>query len=241
MLVIPFHYWRRRLPPWKNPPKPKLPREPAKPKVPHLCVAALFQKLDLPVIRRYHRLTQHSNCNTRRINLAQRHRRFIKQALSLRSFRPAPQYAEPTPAPQPNEGDSKLTILSIDKQLFKLCKRKTKLKAFLNIFGLSATEDEPTLVPFDSDSIPIAFDPCATATIWSSKTEFTNLQPVKNTKLSGVGGSINVEGKGTLTLYLEDDLGKRHKEVIEDAYYVPDSPINLVCPQQWAAQRLLRQ
>ena len=109
---------------------------------------------------------------------------------------------------------------------------------FTRLFSLKATsEDEGEMMVFDTDSIPFAIDPCATATIVNSKENLTALQPVTNSFLTGVGGKIPVVAKGTLNWHLEDDLGRKHHFQVKEAFYVPQSPLNLLFPQQWASQR----
>ena len=92
-------------------------------------------------------------------------------------------------------------------------------------------------VRFDTDSILIALDVCASASIGTKRAMFIDLKPLDNVFLSGVGGRIPALGIGTMVLNLEDDSGTVHTFKIEDSYYVPKAPINLLCPQQWAKQR----
>jgi hypothetical protein len=115
-------------------------------------------------------------------------------------------------------------------------------KGFVSrLLGLGATEaaKDGRTAQFDTDSYRIAVDPCASATILNNASLFKNLKPIRNTYLAGVGGRIPMPSKGTAVFYIEDDLGKRQKVVIKDAYYAPDSPLSLLCPQQWATQRTM--
>ena len=45
------------------------------------------------------------------------------------------------------------------------------------------------------------------------------------------------DAKGTLNLPFEDDEGEIHTFQIKDSFLVPDLPMTLLCPQQWAKQR----
>jgi hypothetical protein len=63
------------------------------------------------------------------------------------------------------------------------------------------------------------------------------MQPVKGIYLSGVGGKIPVKGCGTARFYITDDMGRKTSVRIDGAYFAPQSPLNLLCPQQWATQR----
>jgi hypothetical protein len=90
---------------------------------------------------------------------------------------------------------------------------------------------------FDSDSIPIAVDPCASASIFTQDTFFTSWSPVTGIFLAGVGGKIPIKGHGTARFLITDDMGRKQNVRIDNAYYAPQSPLNLLCPQQWATQR----
>ncbi len=80
---------------------------------------------------------------------------------------------------------------------------------FTRLFSLNATsENEGDTMVFDTDSIPFAIDPCATATIVNSQDHLLNLRPVKNSFLTGVGGKIPVVAMGTLRWHVEDDSGQ---------------------------------
>ena len=69
-----------------------------------------------------------------------------------------------------------------------------------------AAEDTPKghgTVKFDTDSIPVGADVCASATLSGHKELFTNLETVDNVFLKGVSGKLPVVAKGTLTLPLK--------------------------------------
>ena len=114
---------------------------------------------------------------------------------------------------------------------------KHVLQCNATIFSFNNAEEEPGPARFDTDSIPVGADVCATATVSQHKHLFTNLQPVDGIFLKGVGGRIHVAAKGTLNLPLEDDEGEIHTFQIKDSFLVPDLPMTLLCPQQWAKQR----
>lgn len=68
------------------------------------------------------------------------------------------------------------------------------------------------------------------------KSGFINLQKINDVSLRGIGGDVSVPMKGTVKWKVQDDTGKTHEILIEDAYYVPEAPISLLCPRQWAQQ-----
>ena len=107
------------------------------------------------------------------------------------------------------------------------------------IFSLSAPHDsDPGPTRFDTDSILVGADVCASATLCQFKHLFTDLVPVEGVFLKGVAGRIPVVAKGTLHLNFRGDKGETHTFSIRDSYYVPQLQMTLLCPQQWAKQRL---
>ena len=106
-----------------------------------------------------------------------------------------------------------------------------------SVFSFANADSDPGPARFDTDSIPIGADVCASATMSQHKHLFTNLQPVEGVFLKGVGGKIRVEAKGTLHLNLQDDKGETQLFQIHDSYLVPELELTLLCPQQWAKQR----
>jgi hypothetical protein len=132
-------------------------------------------------------------------------------------------------------GHQEITILACNLDILKAVQQP---RALLSIFAFGATKPQLNTAPgFDSDSIPIAVDPCASASIFNEETFFTSMQPVKSIYLSGVGGKIPIKGCGTARFYITDDMGRKTSVRIDGAYFAPQSPLNLLCPQQWATQR----
>ena len=75
---------------------------------------------------------------------------------------------------------------------------------------------------FDLTSKPIGIDTCATASISGNQEDFIGrLEPVKSTKLRGVGGTVPLIGKGTMVLHIMDDKGKGQVLKVHDVYYAP--------------------
>ena len=94
----------------------------------------------------------------------------------------------------------------------------------------------PCFVSFDSDSVQMLIDNGSSATMWTRKQDFIKFDPSIRKPIQGIG-STSSEGGGTLSIKVQDDQGHVHEFVIKDAIYVPTSPANLFCPQQWARQR----
>ena len=64
----------------------------------------------------------------------------------------------------------------------------------------------------------------------------TEITPLSNVRVKGVGGFLKVIGKGTVRWKIEDDEGKYHDIIIKDALYIPGLSFCLLCPQQWSKQ-----
>ena len=90
-------------------------------------------------------------------------------------------------------------------------------------------------VPFDTDSVPLRIDNCATASLLPHKSDFIGvLVPVRR-RIHGIGGSVQCDiMMGTLRFSIEDDDGVIHDIIILDLFYVPDATSHLLSPQHWA-------
>jgi len=105
------------------------------------------------------------------------------------------------------------------------------------IFSYSSSTVEPGPTRFDTDSILVGADVCASASVSQHKHLFTDLSPVDDLFLKGVAGKIPVVAKGTLHLPFCDDKGDLHTFSIKNSHFVPQLHMTLLCPQQWAKQR----
>ena len=103
-------------------------------------------------------------------------------------------------------GNKEPMILECNLEILKTVQHPS---ALLSIFAFGASKTELEAAPgFDSNSIPIAVDPCASASIFKESTFFTSWEPVKNIYFSGVGGRIPIMGQGTAHFYILDDMFK---------------------------------
>jgi hypothetical protein len=88
--------------------------------------------------------------------------------------------------------------------------------------------------PFDTDSVLLRVDNCASACMSPYKEDFiTPLVPISK-KVKGIGGTIKGIMQGTMRLTIEDDKGVPHDIIVPGSYYVPDCPLRLLSPQHWA-------
>jgi hypothetical protein len=95
----------------------------------------------------------------------------------------------------------------------------------------------PAYSHFDSDSFLIGVDNHSTTTISNDKSHFIGPIRPTNVGIKGFGGTcVRAKGIGTVKWKIEDDEGKVHTFTIQNALYVPDSSLCILCPQQWAKQ-----
>ena len=60
------------------------------------------------------------------------------------------------------------------------------------------------------------------------------LKAINNRGFKSYGGVIKVRGEGAVKWKIEDDDGKIYSIIIHNVNYVPEAPICLLSPQQWA-------
>ena len=91
-------------------------------------------------------------------------------------------------------------------------------------------------LPFDTDSVLLRVDNCATASMSPHKGDFIGiLKPVRK-RIKGIGGTVSGIMMGTVKWRIEDDNGMTHEIIIPESFYVPNAPSRLLSPQHWAQQ-----
>ncbi len=108
----------------------------------------------------------------------------------------------------------------------------------------NARDEFPREFAIDPSSTPILVDNGSSGTLWKDKNAFTTyrkLSAAEADEITGEGGILGVGGStvrpigiGTIQFYIEDDIGQHHIIEVEEALHVPNNPINLFSPQQWA-------
>ena len=99
------------------------------------------------------------------------------------------------------------------------------------------TRAQPLAARFDSDSFIIGVDNHASKCMSNRRQHFVGpIQPLTNQRVQGVGGLLQVKGKGTIRWRIKDDDGKIRNVLIRGALYIPDLPICLLFPQHWSQQ-----
>ena len=107
-------------------------------------------------------------------------------------------------------------------------------KLFVYCSALNASHLKHGITP---DEVTLIFDSGASCTISPSESDFLGeIKKVQNTKISGIANGLEIEGTGTVEYMLTDDSGNDVRIRIENALYVPQCPVRLICPQQLADQ-----
>ena len=91
---------------------------------------------------------------------------------------------------------------------------------------------------FDSDSVIIHVDNCASRCITNSMADFVKPPQKVIGRVKGMGGDkVAVAAVGTIRWTFDDDDGISHAFLIPGSLYIPDSPARLFSPQHWAQER----
>ena len=118
-------------------------------------------------------------------------------------------------------------------------KARRQITSIRRLFALTAmaTAATPETQSFDFDSRPVAIDTAATQSFSQSLQYMTNYKPFDDPlTVTGVGGGASILGKGTINWPILDDRGEAQTIIVNDVYYSPEIPINLLNPIQWAQQ-----
>jgi hypothetical protein len=111
------------------------------------------------------------------------------------------------------------------------------------LYACPASTPEIDRLAFDSDSFNILVDTGSSITITPHRSDFLQYSVITGRSLS-ILGVDNIKsyptGKGTVKYKLFDDNGQQHELTIENALHLPEAPTRIMCPQQWAQQRLAK-
>lgn len=88
----------------------------------------------------------------------------------------------------------------------------------------------------DSGSCVIAVDNCTSCCMTNNMKDFTSPPPKTNTKIRGIGGSLQATCVGTVMWTTKDNDGVVHSWVIPNAVCNPQVPCCLPSPQHWAQE-----
>ena len=91
---------------------------------------------------------------------------------------------------------------------------------------------------FNSDSVVIHVDNCASRCITNDRTDFIKTPKQVVGRVKGMGSNnVSVQGIGTIKWVIDDDNGRKHEFLIPGSLYIPDSPARLFSPQHWAQEQ----
>ena len=106
---------------------------------------------------------------------------------------------------------------------------------FCQAFTATKWDYKPSnLQPFDSDSVQIKIDNCASKCITNSLGDFQTPPEPISLNITGVGGNIPCTHIGTVNWTIEDDQGMNHTFIIPGTIYAPQAPHRLLSPQHWS-------
>ena len=107
-----------------------------------------------------------------------------------------------------------------------------------SIVCLLATSSQAHKAPFNSDSVIIHVDNCASRCITNSLGDFVRPPQKVVGRVKGMGGDkVAVSAIGTIRWTFDDDNGRTHTFLIPGTLYIPESPARLLSPQHWAQER----
>jgi hypothetical protein len=108
----------------------------------------------------------------------------------------------------------------------------------VSVICLLARSGSATPTRFDSDSVVIHVDNCASRCITNALSDFVGDPQQVVGRVKGMGGDkVAVQAVGTIKWNVEDDDGISHSFMIPGSLYIPDSPARLFSLQHWAQAR----
>ena len=88
---------------------------------------------------------------------------------------------------------------------------------------------------FDTDSFLIGVDNRSSYCMTPSINDFvTPMQPAQNLFVRGIGGLLQVQGRGSVKWNIVDDSGMNHEVIIPGTLYVKGIENRLLSPQHWS-------
>ena len=106
--------------------------------------------------------------------------------------------------------------------------------------SISPREKMPISSRFDTDSVKMAIDNCATRSISPNPHHFEDLSLKYVGRCRGLGDKIgsgpSIAGVGTLVFTIQDDSGQWHVIKIPNSLYIPSAGDILISPQHWSQE-----
>ena len=121
------------------------------------------------------------------------------------------------------------------------CKRRLRTSEWYktaSIICLIARVGNSHATRFDSDSVTLHIDNCASRCITHSIDDFASPPQKVIGRVKGMGGdNVAVAAVGTIKWTIDDDTGTPHTFLIPRSLYIPESPARLFSPQHWAQEQ----
>ena len=92
-------------------------------------------------------------------------------------------------------------------------------------------------ISFSGEPTEFGTDNCATHHICSLLSLFTDMRPAPTIGVTGVAGSLQASGIGTIKFILTDDQGLKHNIQLKNVIYLPESAKNLISTTQWSKDK----
>lgn len=103
--------------------------------------------------------------------------------------------------------------------------------------ALQASDTRANDVRFDSDSFAVGVDNHASRCMGNDKRLFENLVLARTAqRVGGISQGLEIKGKGTLVININDDNGKPHRLKIPNSLFLPNLKMCLLSPQHWAQE-----
>ena len=124
-------------------------------------------------------------------------------------------------------------LLSFLEYLFSLNFRKL-CSSLCSVFNASKVVPElihGVYTTFDSDATTLVTDNSSNIHVWNVKKDFDFLRTIKATDhgVTTIGSSKDhPEGIGNVTIYITDDNTLKHKVVMKDTLYFPNSSVKIL-------------
>ena len=87
---------------------------------------------------------------------------------------------------------------------------------------------------FDSDSTHICVKTGASCSVFNDPGPFLSMKRTENIKISGIAQGLQVQGISTVKTRIHHDIGDHINFYIKNSLYVPETPMNLLSPQQFS-------
>ena len=147
------------------------------------------------------------------------------------------------PPPPAFISSSKPIVYEVNNKLSNRWNTRKRIE-YPSFFQHFSTESECNfnVMSFFTHSVHFILDTGTTQHICKDKSLFIGaLLKCTGVKIGGLGGSVSAKGVGSVQLSIIDDQHRSHNIILHNVLYVPDSPVNLISPQRWAQESVMKE